>query len=427
MRVLFVISPAKTHLYSVTPLAWAMRTAGHEVRVASQVEPTLLSLDDIAATGLHGVSIGPPASLPTIVDDAISKWDMSNAPPYVPGQQSVQEDYAKDDPLAELTMLVEHAYPTFGPDSVIDDFVRLTRSWKPDLVVWDGTVLPYVGPIGALACGAAHARIMFGTDAFVQLRDAARRQRPDLDPVRDGMGPVLDRYGLDYTDDLPVGQWTINSMPPWTWRPAGMSYLDMRPIAFNGPHPVPEWVYEPAPRRRVCISLGTSAQLTGSGASAADLLEAVADLDVDVIATLDRNQLAGVAAVPDNVHAVDFVPLTALLGSCAAIVHHGGSGTVTSALENAVPQLIVPSDLGGQKWWAPVAHANGIEARGAGHYVCDTPQLTGAILRDHLVKVLQDPSYAENAAELRTELFSVPSPNDVVPEIVRLTEEYRPR
>jgi UDP:flavonoid glycosyltransferase YjiC (YdhE family) len=43
MRILFLICPSKTHLYAIAPLAWALRTAGHHVRVASQPDPTGLT------------------------------------------------------------------------------------------------------------------------------------------------------------------------------------------------------------------------------------------------------------------------------------------------------------------------------------------------------------------------------------------------
>ena len=36
MRVLFAAHAERTHFYSMIPLAWALRTAGHEVYVASQ-------------------------------------------------------------------------------------------------------------------------------------------------------------------------------------------------------------------------------------------------------------------------------------------------------------------------------------------------------------------------------------------------------
>jgi UDP:flavonoid glycosyltransferase YjiC (YdhE family) len=39
--------------------------------------------------------------------------------------------------------------------------------------------------------------------------------------------------------------------------------------------------------------------------------------------------------------------------------------------------------------------------------------------------VLADPSYARNAAQLRTELDGMPTPAEVVPAVLRLTRRYR--
>ncbi len=55
MRVLFVTLAASPHFFVQAPLAWALRAAGHEVRVASQ--PDLM--DTITAAGLPATPVGP--------------------------------------------------------------------------------------------------------------------------------------------------------------------------------------------------------------------------------------------------------------------------------------------------------------------------------------------------------------------------------
>lgn len=46
--------------------------------------------------------------------------------------------------------------------------------------------------------------------------------------------------------------------------------------------------------------------------------------------------------LPPHVIHVPYAPLSALLPACAALVHHGGVGTVAQALAAGVPQLVVP-------------------------------------------------------------------------------------
>jgi UDP:flavonoid glycosyltransferase YjiC (YdhE family) len=199
-------------------------------------------------------------------------------------------------------------------------------------------------------------------------------------------------------------------------------------VPFNGPATVPDWAYEPPTRKRVCLTLGFSNREShGVEASPRDLLEAVADLDVEVIATFNERQLGSMAGLPDNVRVVDFVPLNVLLPSCSAIVHHGGPGTFGTALEHGVPQLIVNGTYWHVKWWASVAEANGLEDRGAGVQVADGDNLTAEELRKQLVRVLEDPAFARNANQLRIELAGRPSPNEIVPQLERLTAEHHGR
>ncbi|MFF0174063.1 activator-dependent family glycosyltransferase [Micromonospora profundi] len=421
MRVLFVAPPdLKSHLYIMTPLAWALRTAGHDVRVACQPD----SAEALAQAGLTAVLAGEPMAETLAEVDEQSEPPKRQAPP---ATLPVQTDYARDDPYAELEYLTTNLLPFLHTDAMLTDLIGFARAWRPDLVLWDA--MTYAGPVVARACGAAHARILFGTDAFVQLWEAVRAaggSRPD--PMRTWLEPLLRTHGGGpFADDVVHGQWTIDTMPPWTWRPSAPHYIRMRHLAFNGPSVVPRWLYEPPARPRVCITLGmTHREADVAEASAADLLEAVGDLDVEVVATMSAEQLASAPRIPDNVRAVDFVPMNVLLPTCSAIVHHGGSSTMASAFEHAVPQLIVPSAYWSEKWFGPVAQANGLQERGAGVWLAyDSDYLTAAGLREDLMRVLKDPSFKENAVRLRTEMMGLPTPNEVVPAVEKLTAAYR--
>src|SRR5207248_592859 len=47
-------------------------------------------------------------------------------------------------------------------------------------------------------------------------------------------------------------------------------------------------------------------------------------------------------ALPSTVKHVSFAPFRELFPRCAAVVHHGGIGTVAKALAAGVPQVILP-------------------------------------------------------------------------------------
>ncbi|WP_369524408.1 nucleotide disphospho-sugar-binding domain-containing protein, partial [Streptomyces griseus] len=94
----------------------------------------------------------------------------------------------------------------------------------------------------------------------------------------------------------------------------------------------------------------------------------------------------------------------------------------------------VPTMYWSEKWWGPVAMANGLEELvGIGDIDAGAPllqavghadQLTAKELRDHLVRVLDEAEFTENAARLRTEMIAMPSPNDIVPVLEKLTAEH---
>jgi glycosyltransferase (activator-dependent family) len=426
MRILFVTAPFRSHLYVQVPVAWALRTAGHDVRIAGP--PDLA--DDIADTGLTGISVGEALG-------ASEKLAAAEPVPEAPGtvrdlpeqrRKSRQTDFALEDPQTDMEENAQGWHALYHPDSAFDDLVSYARAWQPDLVISDPFM--FTGSVAARASGAAHARLLFGVDAMAQLRSACRAHpSPRSDPMRDWLEPILRRFDCDFDEEIVVGQWTIFPMPSWIWRPAGVHYLPVRHVPFHGRSTIPEWLSDRPTRKRVCITLGLSHREGGYGvvASARDLFDAVADLDIEVVATLDAKQLESVTSLPDNVRVAGFVPLNILLPTCSAIVHSGGAGTFAAAIESAVPQILIPNVFWSEKWWGAVAMANGVEDRGAGVYACDADQLTAPALRDVLRRVLEDPSFAENAARLRMEMLSMPSPNDIVVTLERLTAEYRKR
>lgn len=426
MRVLFQTVANRSHLHIAAPLAWALRSAGHDVLVASQSDIA----EAIGDTGLQAVVVGPRR-------DREMTDQMNEADPSVPDATpaatasargpSDQEHYAQDDPAGEWSALVEHLFPVMSPDEVIDDLVEVARAWRPDLVIWD--MLTYGGPVAARACGAAHARLVLATDGVGQLRAAMHRSGalPGPDPLRDWLGPKLARYGQTFDEDVAVGDWTLDLMPDWTYHPRGLRTLPVRHVPFNGPATIPRWLLDKPDRRRVCVTLGNSHRDAGRvEASSVALLEALAGLDIEVVATLHRDQI-GLTELPDNVRAVDFVPLGRLLPTCDAIVHHGGAGTFAGAVENGVPQVIVPSTWWSEKWYGPVAMGAGVARRGAGLYPADSDEITASVLRRAMLRVLDEPSFLENAAGLREENEALPRPSEAVPILERLVRRHRRR
>lgn len=97
-----------------------------------------------------------------------------------------------------------------------------------------------------------------------------------------------------------------------------------------------------------------------------------------------------------TIHA-DYVPLSRLLPRCAALVHHGGIGTLSQGIAAGKPQVVVPLAFD------QFDNIDRLERLGLGARAAHRG-LTGASLAAALQRVLSDPSYAANA-ESRSRLL----------------------
>ncbi|MER7746562.1 activator-dependent family glycosyltransferase [Streptomyces bacillaris] len=434
MRVLFTTFAARTHVHSQVPLAWALRAAGHDVRVATQPD----AVEHVLRAGLHAVPVGAPLNQ----DEFVRELDERRSEALEAGREVPEAlDHLELTDISEvrperLTYELMHgrqlalatgAFPTQCDPEMIDDLVRYARWWRPDLVVWD--TMTFAGPVAAMASGAAHARLLFGLDLIGFLRHhynrALQRRIPALrdDPMAEWLGWTLQEYGCGFAEEAVVGQWTIDPVPSSLALPTGLLRVPMRYVPYNGPAVLPDWVLEQPRRPRVCVTLGLSLleTLGRDRVSVAEVLEAVASLDVEVVATVGAARRGGLGALPARVRVVDFVPLDALLPSCAAVVHHGGAGTFQSALAHGVPQVILPDVL-----WDSARRAEGLERAGAGFRVADPARLTAVGLRDLVGRVLDDPAPTRHARRLRREAGTAPAPADAVPVLEQLTSQHLP-
>ncbi|MFI6507769.1 activator-dependent family glycosyltransferase [Streptosporangium sp. NPDC050855] len=419
MRVLFVSHAERTHFLGMVPLAWALRNAGHEVRVASQPELTGV----ITGAGLTAVPVGADHMLQQLLTHGDS-LDPDAPPPF---------DMAEDRPERLTWEYLRRGYhdelvPWWWRvvnDPMIGELTAFCRHWRPDLVIWEPAT--YAGAIAAKACGAAHARMMWSLDLFARMRGHYLRVRREQAPhERDAMAEWLGargaKVGVAFSEDMTTGQFTIDHTPASLRLDVPLPYVPLRYIPYNGTAVVPPWLHVPPVKPRVCLTLGTSAteRLDGYSVDVQDILTHLADLDVEVVATLPEKQQAELENVPGNVRLVSFVPLHALAPTCSAVIDHGGPGTVFTVASHGVPQLMAP------KLFDEPVLAENLAARGAG-LVLHGRDASGPRVREHLLRLLGEPSFAEAAGRLRAEMEAMPTPNELVGELERLTAEHRGR
>ncbi|SDH94009.1 glycosyltransferase, activator-dependent family [Sinosporangium album] len=424
MRVLIATQAEKTHFLGMVPLAWALRTAGHEVRVASQ--PALAEV--IASTGLTAVPVGRDHMFHHLLRSAKSL--------------GLDEDPGFD--MAEErgeVLTYEHLTRGVGQfvtwwwkvvnEPMLDDLVGFCRTWRPDLVVWEPTT--FAGAVAAQACGAAHARQMWGADLFGRMRGlhlrlmAGREPAERRDPLREWLAAAAGRFGGEFAEELTCGQATVDHLPGSIRLDTGLPLLPMRYVPYNGRAVVPAWLREPPSRPRVCVTLGGSApeRLDGRGLGAQDMLDSMAGLDVEVVATLPARERAKLARVPDNARIVEFAPLHALLPTCTAVAHHGGAGTYATAMLYGVPQLIVPQLVTAQYLFDERTLGERLAEQGAGAVL--TGDVTAERVSAALARLLTGGEAGQQARRLRAEMLAMPDVHAVVAELEKAVSSRRGR
>jgi UDP:flavonoid glycosyltransferase YjiC (YdhE family) len=446
MRVVFTPWPNPAHLYPLVPLAWALQTAGHEVRIATHASLAKA----IASVGLAAVPLGDPSVSP-----------LGPGEPWKPGTEEKMEritealgleypDRDHWDVLYKFMLPAMWDWQPYGaspsdPHPEVDQLVDFARYWRPDLVIWDPCC-----PIGAVAAGvtgAAHGRMLWGLDYFSWAMDrfAERAEQPggpEENPLVETMRPSCERHGVEVTDELIVGQFTVDPLPSAMRLPTDTRTIPVRWEPFAAQIPLPEWLCRPPERPRVGLTLGLSQRLFFKDGwdHVPKLMDMVAELDIEVVATLNADQLALVKRLPDNVRTVDFVPLNQLLPTCSALIHQGGMGTFAAASALGVPQLII--DYEAEQGWTVVEEdgeealatekhtestitANYVTERGAGLPL--DIRLSVDTMRKQLVRVLEEPSVREGAARLHADWLATPSPNEVVPSLEKLAAHARKR
>jgi MGT family glycosyltransferase len=334
-KVLAYTSPARGHLYPITPTLDELRRRGHDVAVrtlASQVE--------------------------------LMRSRGFDAAPIAPALEEIEhDDYTARSPqgalkrgLAVFARRAEHEVP---------DLREAIAAERPDLVLVDGQAwgalaaaedwggpwaswLPYPMPLPSddvppFGPGLPPARGPAGRMRDRVLRPLLfgsfeRAMLPRLNQVRTGIGlepldgaaelftrPPVMLYMTADGFDYPRSDWpdSIRMIGPGAWDP---------------PADAPEWLEEVD---RPIVLVTTSSEFQDDGRLVSTALEALAGEPVHVVATLPSADPAGFAAGP-NAHVLPFVPHAPLLERAACAITHGGMGATQKALAAGVPVCVVP-------------------------------------------------------------------------------------
>ena len=141
-------------------------------------------------------------------------------------------------------------------------------------------------------------------------------------PTLYGFSPSVLPKPPDWGEDVHVtGYWFLDEDTSWTPPPALIDFLD------RGPAPI----------------------YVGFGSMGSRKPEETADMVLQALAQTQQRAMlisgwGGLrkAALPDTVYMADSIPHAWLFSRVAAVVHHGGAGTVAAGLRAGVPSIVIP-------------------------------------------------------------------------------------
>ena len=333
-RVLAYTSPARGHLFPLMAILDELHRRGHEIAVR-----TLGSeIETVRAHGLDAAAIDPRI-------EAIAHDDWRARTPHGALKRGMRVFAAR----AELDAPdLGAALDTVRPDATLVD----VNCWGATAAAerWGGpwaTFCPYPLPIAGAGVPPYGPGLRPARGPLGRARDAALRplltgsyERAILPPI-DALRAELGLPGLASTDDLFARPPLVLYMTaePFEYARAWPENVVMvGPCEWDPPAEPPSWLAE---IERSVVLVTSSSELQGDARLVQAALDGLAGEDVDVVATLPSQELAGFRA-PPNARLARFVPHGAVLGRAACAVTHGGMGATQKALARGVPVCAVP-------------------------------------------------------------------------------------
>ncbi len=380
-RILFVTPPGYGNIFPIVPLAWALRTAGCDVLVASGGR----TLGAVTGAGLPVVDVTGGADLRPIYQRHKHAYDDS--------ARRAKDEIAPQPGTTSLFLELA--------GTMVDGVAAVARDWRADVIVHnpDAAAAPIAAaalrlPAVFLGIGLAQTPETARARLYSQMIDACERLRVDAVP--------------------PSAAW-IDVAPP-SVRPADADRWPMRYVPYNGTGVLDTSTLRAPDRPLIAVTLGTVVPLLHGFRPLKAILRAAPEVDADFLVTLDVAppdetgvHQRGFGQFPPNVGQTHWVPFDALFARCAAVVHHGGAGTTLTALHAGLPQLLLPQ--GSDHFYNGAMLAR----RGAG-LVTEGPDLDVGLLR----QLIAADGLRAAAAEVRAEMMDMPAPNDVAAKVAAL-------
>jgi UDP:flavonoid glycosyltransferase YjiC (YdhE family) len=296
-----------------------------------------------------------------------------------------------------LAYFVPRLFAEIAAQSMIDGLVDAARG--ADLLVFESYT--FAGPLAAAIAGIPAVHHLLGPGLPLEAMGLAG----------DAVSPLwrtwkLDRRPFGGSYAVP----TLSICPPVLGTgaiPEGTTVIPLRHVALDatGSEHLPGWLDELAPHPTVYVTLGTVTNRDTSVFGA--VLDGLVDEPVNVVITVgEDNDPAMLGELPANARAERYIPQSLLLPRCAAVISHGGSGTMLSTLSHGLPHLMIPQ--GADQY----VNAEVCLKAGVAHRLLPDEVRPDAV-RNLTRLMLQDPSMGGPVVVARDEIEALPPPGDV--------------
>jgi UDP:flavonoid glycosyltransferase YjiC (YdhE family) len=282
---------------------------------------------------------------------------------------------------------------------MLHGLVPVAREWRPELVIADAA--EFAGHIVAAEMGVPSVTKGFGPLLPPSRVASAAREMSGLWRSR-GLEPRP--YGGAYDTMY------LDGYPPLL-QPQPANHIARRQLLrpdrddgeFDGssPLPLPE---APADMPLVYVTMGT---VFNDATPLRVAVGALRDLPLRILVTVGPDgDPAMLGTQPGNVRVERYVPQSAVLEHCDAVVSHGGSGTALGALALGLPQLCLPQ--GADQF----LNAAAIAAAGAGLAILPD-ECTPEAVSHAVERLLEDQAIRDAASRVGESIRAMPPVEEV--------------
>lgn len=334
MKILAYTSPARGHLYPLVPILDELAARGHSVAVRT-LSP---AVGTMAARGFQTAPIAARI-------EALEHDDYRGRTPVSRLKRTMRTFGARAlEEIGDLRSAIDEHEPdallvdcmTWGASAVAESWGGPWAQWFPyplplpsrGVPPFGPGLKPAAGPLGRARDAILHSLVTGSfTRATLPAVNAARRKAgaPPFDSAFELFtSPPLLLYMTAEPFEYSRSDWPacVRMVGPGTWDP---------------PADPPGWLEEVS---RPLVLVSTSSEFQDDGRLVRVTLEALAEQDVFVVATLPSAQMP--TSVPANARVERFIAHGPVLERAACAVTHGGAGVTQKALAAGVPVCVVP-------------------------------------------------------------------------------------